>query len=243
MNGPPVAFEKRSFSSLITHLIPQRPQKIKAHTNSDVLASFKKENGINSTKIVLFIGRLLPDKKPDILIHAMKTVVAKISDAHAVIIGDGPMRNAIEELIAKLCLSNSVTLTGAIHNEEIIAKYLLCSRAMIMPAGAGLAIQHAFSYSVPVIIGDDMLSHGPEAELVVNEKTGLYCPDGNDEFFAAAIYKILTDDELHNRLSENAYKVIETKYNIKNMAKGFFDAVAYCMEIKPPSGSHLSSLR
>ena len=116
------------------------------------------------------------------------------------------------------------------HDEEELAKYFLCSSVAVMPAAAGLTIQHAFGYGLPIIIGDDMTSHGPEVELVVDGVTGIFCRDGDYLDFAKAIYRLLTDDNLHKQMSINAYEIIKSKYNIKNMADGFSRAIRYCAE-------------
>lgn len=214
-------------NSLDTH----KSAEIRSHITEEALRRFREEHGLVSKKIVLYVGRLLAEKRGDVLVRAMKEVVSRVNNAHAIIIGDGPMREHLEQLIAELGLSKSVTLAGSIYDEETIGKYLMCSRVMVMPGWAGLAVQHAFSYGVPVITDNDMRNHPPEVELIEDGVTGFFCQPRDISGFTEAICKVLTDDALLERLSKNACEVIEEKYNIDNMAAGFFDAVNYCGKI------------
>ncbi len=202
---------------------------IRERMTEKALESFRKERGLKTKNVVLYSGRLLPNKKPDLLVRALKKAASQIPDLQAVIIGEGPMRKQLEQLIEELGVGDIVTLTGAIYDEETMAKFFLSSRAMVIPAGVGLAVMHAFSYGLPVITGDNMRTHNPEAEILVDGVTGIYCKDGDEESFADAICCLLTDEHLYERLSKNAFEVIEKKHNMANMAAGFFDAVSYCM--------------
>ncbi len=75
-----------------------------------------------------------------------------------------------------------------------------------------------------------MVSHGPEIELLVNGVTGLFCRDGDVSAFAQAICTLLTNESKRKKMSENALRIIQQKYNVNNMAKGITDAVRYCVE-------------
>ncbi|MCH7812852.1 MAG: glycosyltransferase family 4 protein [Planctomycetes bacterium] len=203
---------------------------IKARLTPDELAEFRREKGLVGKKVVIYIGRLFDYKKPDVVVRAMKRVVERVPQAHLVMIGDGPVRRSLEELAAELGLSEQVTLTGTIPEEETVAKYHLCSQVGVMPAQAGLSIQHAFGYGMPFIVGDYMAEHPPEVELVTEGVTGMFCRDGDPEDFARAIIEILSDDELRARMSANAVRLIEEKYNVQRMASGILDAIRYCAE-------------
>lgn len=205
-------------------------EAIKNRLSEENLDEFRRCNGLEGKKVVIFTGRLQPSKRPDILVRTMKVVVQSVPNAYAVIIGDGLLRQELERLIQELQLTKSVTLTGAIHDEELIARYMLCSVIQVLPGNAGLGIQHAFGYSTPVITHDDTRKQTPEIELVINGVTGFLCRDGDVADFARSICRLLTDDVLRRRLAENAYQVIREKYNMENMTTGFFEAVQYCIE-------------
>ncbi len=53
----------------------------------------------------VFLGRLAPEKGLDALIHAWPLVRKTYSNAHLVLIGDGPERTSLEDAIRKLGLT------------------------------------------------------------------------------------------------------------------------------------------
>lgn len=127
-------------------------------------------------------------------------------------------------------MDENIDMVGAVYDENVLAKYYLSCKAMVIPSAAGLSIQHTFAYGVPVVVGDDMPHHGPEIELVVHGNTGLLCHDGDVNDFAHAICRLLSNDHECRQMSKNALKVIYEKYNVDNMAKGIADTVRYAAE-------------
>ncbi|MCP4245466.1 MAG: glycosyltransferase family 4 protein [bacterium] len=208
----------------------QESAAIKAKIAPEDLDALRREWGLEGKKIVIYIGRLLPYKKPEVAVRAMKGVVDKVPDAHLVMIGDGPMRRELEALAAELGVSEQVTLAGTIPEEETVAKFQLCSEVGVMPARAGLAVQHSFDYGVPMVVGDNMDDHPPEVELVVEGETGLYCRDEDPEDFTRAILRLLTDGAERQRMSTAVRLVIEKKYNVEMMAGGLLEAIQYCAQ-------------
>lgn len=202
----------------------------RARATPEALAAFQARHGLRGKKVVIFVGRLVPHRRLDVLIQAMNEVVKTLPEAHAVIIGSGPAQPALEKLTADLGLGSHVTFPGLLYDEDELARYFLSSRVGVAPASAGLFIQHAFGYGVPVILGDDMISHGPEAELVVDGETGLYVRDGDVVGLARAVCRVLGDDNLHRSFSSRASMCIAGKYNVQSMARGFLKAILYCVE-------------
>jgi glycosyltransferase involved in cell wall biosynthesis len=210
---------------------------VKARFDSAAVEEFRRRHGLVGKQVVMYTGRLQERKKPEVLVYAMQHVIRTVPQAHAVIVGDGPMRPRLQGLVDELGLKDHVTLAGAVFDEEVLAGYFLCSRAAVMPAAAGLSVQHAFGYGVPIILGDDRVSHGPEAELVQDGETGLYCRDDHARDFATAICRLLQDDELHERMSRRGQALIRERHNIEKMAEGLLSAVRYVLGGKRPEST------
>jgi len=196
------------------------------------VAHFLAERQLSGKRLVLFTGRLQARKRPSLLIRAMQQVAQRVPDAHLVMIGDGPMAGRLRSLAAELGIADKVTMTGAIRDHEQLARYFLAAGLAVMPAAAGLAIQHAFSYGVPIVVGDDMSSHGPEIEAVLHGKTGLYCKDGDSRRLARAICRLLTDERTRARLSRNALELVRDRYNVSRMAQGMARAARSCLDVQ-----------
>lgn len=193
--------------------------------SEDALERFRTAQRLAMRKVLLFTGRLQSRKKPHVLVKAMEYVVKDDPDALALFIGEGEMRGEIEGIIADLKLNNHVWLMGPVFDEQIMAMYFMSSSLAVMPAHAGLAVQHAFGYGVPIVVGDDMDNHPPEIELVKQGETGIICRDSDAIEFAHAILGLLSNHEERHRFSVNCRRVITETYNVDTMAQGFLQAI------------------
>jgi glycosyltransferase involved in cell wall biosynthesis len=191
------------------------------------LRDFRNRCQWNDKKIIVVDGRLVPEKRIDIVLHAMKRVVERHSNTHLAIIGDGPMKEEIRQMVEVLDIPHMVTMFGGVYDEREHALIYMNSTAAVLPAFAGLAILHAFSYGVPFILGRGKTDHGPEAELVIHRHNGFVCNLESIDEFADAMCLLLENEELHRTMAENAFRMIHEKYNLDNMAAAIVDAVRY----------------
>ncbi len=207
-------------------------EALRKSITDEELIEFQKDKGLLGKKTVIFCGRMIKEwKKPHILVLAMKQVVQQVPDAKAVIIGDGPAREEIEELVQQLDMNKYIDVVGPIFAEDILAKYMLSSKVQVIPGNAGLGIQHAFAYSVPFITSDNLQNQTPEIEMIENGINGYLCRDDDIDDFAEKIQLVLCDEQLQDRLAKEAYSVIKEKHNIQKQAEGFWDAIDHCKTI------------
>ncbi len=198
-------------------------------TGSDMV-EFLKKNELNGKVIVCYLGRLISLKRPDIFVESIALALSSELNLVGVLIGDGPERKRLVELAEKRGITHAIRFIGESYDEELLGRYLLASRAIMLPAFAGLAIQHAAVYGTPVILGELLHSHGPEQEIVVDGVTGLRCTSDSVDAFASCILRLIHDSDLRNKLSIAVRREIDEKYNTARMAQGFIDAIRYCMK-------------
>jgi glycosyltransferase involved in cell wall biosynthesis len=198
-----------------------------ARVTPDRLAAFRRERGLDARRVILFVGRLQTRKQPARLVEAMATIARSAPDALAVFIGDGPESNAVARRIEELGLAGHVRLEGPVHDEATLALYFACTALGVMPASAGLFIQHAFSYGVPIVLGDAKASHGPEAALALEGQTARFFRDGDAEHLAALVLELLADPGQCARLGAAGQRLVREKYNVRGMLDGFLRAVRY----------------
>ena len=130
------------------------------------------ERGIPaSAKVVGFLGRLSPEKGPDVFLRAAMLAQARLPDTHFVLVGDGPLAPALRESIARFKLEDRVHLAGlrrdvaGILNEFDVL--VSSSHSEAMP----LAVMEAMASGLPVVatrVGGvpDMIEHGESGWLV-----------------------------------------------------------------------------
>jgi glycosyltransferase involved in cell wall biosynthesis len=124
-----------------------------------------------AAKVVGFLGRLSPEKGPEVFLRAALLAQARLADAHFVFVGDGPLAASLKEQIARLKLEQRVHLAGlqrevaAVLNE--IDVLVSSSHSEAMP----LAVMEAMASGLPVIatrVGGipDMIEQGESGWLV-----------------------------------------------------------------------------
>lgn len=134
-----------------------------------------------------FIGRLVPLKGVDMLIEAAADLV-KSRRLVLDIIGDGPMRPALEAQVKDLAIEDSVTFHGMIAHAEvqgIAVKANLLTFPSIREFGGGVVLEAMSLGVVPVVV-----DYGGPAELVTDE-TGFKVPIGDRTSVTAELRNVL----------------------------------------------------
>jgi glycosyltransferase involved in cell wall biosynthesis len=104
--------------------------------------------------LVCFVGRLVPYKGADMLIEAMRPLLAS-GAAKLQIVGDGPERAKLEGLVSSFALQSSIDMLGWC-SPAAVAKILQNSDVMCFPSirefGGGVILEAMASGAVPVVI-------------------------------------------------------------------------------------------
>lgn len=107
----------------------------------------------STSRELLSIGRLTPQKGQLLLLDALAELVAQGCDAKLVLAGDGEMRTEVDRRIADLGLSARVRITGWV-DEETVRTLLRSCRALVQPSfaeGLPVVIMEALAMARPVI--------------------------------------------------------------------------------------------
>ena len=126
--------------------------------------------------------------------------VHKAIPSRLILIGDGPERLFVQQLVRELKLKDDVFFLGA---QDDTGTLLLCADLFLLPSeqeSFGLAALEAMAAGVPVICSDT----GGLPEVVEHGQTGYLSPIGNVQKMADYAIRVLTDRELYNRLKERA---------------------------------------
>lgn len=171
---------------------------------------------------VLFAGRLIYEKRIDLLLHAIALVKAELPTISCMIIGDGPERRTLEDLARRLGLGKNVTFTGFVDQDGLIA-YMKSSRVFVLPSereGFGLVIIEANACKLPVV----SIRHDRSAvrELVQDGVNGFLVSTVSPNEIANVMLKLIRDDELRARLAENGFEM-SRKYAWSDISKNIVD--------------------
>jgi glycosyltransferase involved in cell wall biosynthesis len=148
---------------------------------------------------VIFLGRLVPYKGPDMLIEAAAPLVAR-GDLILDIIGDGPMMNELKELVARTGAGEGIKLRGWVEHsrvQERLAEADVFAFPSVREFGGAVALEAMAVGVVPIV-----LDYGGPAELVTS-KTGFLVPMGTREQIIERFRAVLAD------LAANPHKIEE----------------------------------
>jgi colanic acid/amylovoran biosynthesis glycosyltransferase len=154
-----------------------------------------------STKpTVVALGRLTEKKCPEALVLTAHSVLKQFPQAHFHILGDGPQRPQVENLIRKLQLEDSVTLHGAVNHHAALQQ--LASATIFIQhsvtssngdqEGFPVAIAEALGMGVPVA----STFHSGITEAIEHGVSGLLAQEHDFEEMAKHVNQLLADENL-----------------------------------------------
>jgi len=135
---------------------------------------------------VVFIGRLIAEKRVDLLIDALALLAAEGTPPRCRIVGDGPERAALTARAARLGLTGHVEFTGALAGAEDVLATIKAARVLALPSvreGFGMVVLEANACGVPVVT----VRHpgNAAAELIAEEVNGWVVEPTADALAAA----------------------------------------------------------
>ncbi len=155
---------------------------------------------------ILFIGRLIPSKRVDLLLEYYRRVKTRLPRTRLIIIGDGPDARLVREAIHR---DASIVWLGAIVDEPSIAAQMRKSHIVFVPGASGLSVVHAFCYGKPyVTVLRNGHLHGPELAYLKDGQNGLLL-DGNLESNVRRLVALLGQREEYERVCRAALETAQ----------------------------------
>mgnify|MGYP003883136165 CR=1 FL=1 len=156
------------------------------------------DDGLAREPIVLWIGRLEPYKRADLVIDAMREVRASVPDARLVIVGTGSARAALEARVQQQNLDDCVRFTGFLSEDEKIA-WIRRAAVLVQTSekeGWGMTVIEANVCNTIAVA-----SNVPGLRDSVRDGfSGLLFEYGDRAGLAAALVRVLSDLELRRSL-------------------------------------------
>lgn len=176
------------------------------------------------TECVLYsCGRLHPIKGHEYVIQAAGELIRRGYPVRLIIGGEDieggkGFRKTIEAEIKRHGLASSVTLLGAVSEEENIRQYQAAHiyvMGSLDEAAGAVAAMEAMSMELPVVMPDV----GATAELITSGEDGLLVPAKSHEALADAIEHLLLNPDVAVRLGRKGRQTIEERFNHRLSAR------------------------
>lgn len=177
------------------------PNEIKAKAKENINSYESKSNNL-----IVSVGRLREVKNHKLLIDAVKKLVDNNIDVELIIIGEGLLKDELNEYIKKNNLNDYVKLIGFYENPYPIISQAKLFCLSSISEGFNLSVSEACTLGLPFVSTDV----GGTKEILDKAKCGLIA-DWDDNDYATKIYKLLSDENLYNLFKTNC-----------NIASSFF---------------------
>jgi len=169
---------------------------------------------------ILSSGRLVEKKGFRYLIEACRLLSDRGERYECVIGGSGPLEEALRKQVSDLGLSDRITVTGEPLTQEQLPKFMRSGDIYCLPCvwasdgdadGLPQMLMEAMACGLPVI--STPVTGIPD--LVIDGETGLLVQSKNAEQLADALYTLLRDRQLRQRLAHQGRAFVTEQFNIK----------------------------
>lgn len=193
--------------------------------------AIKQRLGIKHQYNIIFIGRMLPDKNPELLVKMYDVLKEKYNLTIGVhFIGKGPMVPELEQMIKERGVEEDFYMHGAIYDDVKNGEFLFVSDLMVMPGYLGLSVNHALCFDCPVLSFatiDGYPAHSPEVEYVVQGKTGWLLNEHTPEAMAETAHELFSNPDLQAEINRNIRHDVLNVFPIEKMVGGAVACVEY----------------
>jgi colanic acid/amylovoran biosynthesis glycosyltransferase len=192
-------------------------EKIRVHYIGVDTSQFQPDPTVARGKTVLFVGRLVEVKGCEYLIRAMEPIQKEMPDVELVIVGDGPLRESLQQLAKSLL--RRFTFAGAQPAENIrdwmTRASVLCTPSVVATSGAeegfGMVFIEAQSSGLPVV----SFSSGGIPEAVRHGESGYLAPEKDWRVLSEYISKLLGNQDLWASFSRAGRELVKSVFDLK----------------------------
>lgn len=167
---------------------------------------------VDEPKIVI-VASFLPDKGHRCLIAAFGMLADRYPSIRLLCAGDGPLQKEIMELADRSGVAAQVDWLGSLQN---VRPAILSSDLLVHPSlkeALPYAIMEAMACGKPVVAADV----GGVSELVVDGKTGILVPPGDEKRLADAVSIVLEDAGLRSSMGIAGRERVLKQFTIERM--------------------------
>jgi len=212
-----IAVSENVSEALKNHLDAGLQDRVRTLYSGIDLSVFRPMPEFDKQWDLAFMGRLEAMKSVDLFPEMLARLRNKFPALKMMMTGEGSLKEWLFNEFDKRGIASMVDYQGVVKAEEVPV-LINKSRVFLYPSREepfGLSIVEAMACGVPVITTDVF---GPK-EIIRNNYDGISVPPDDVESLVVAIERLLDDDKLRERISENGLKSVKEKYDIRKHAE------------------------
>lgn len=169
------------------------------------------------SRIIGTVGRLQPVKDHALLLRAFAKVRVQVPEAALVIVGDGPLRAALEAQAEQAGLSDAVRFMGDRHDVPRLLTGMEVFALTSTSEGYSVALLEACASSLPIVATDV----GGNREIVRHGVNGRLVPSGDTAAIATALIALLRGGEQAAAMGRAGYAWAQAEASFRTMAERY----------------------
>lgn len=179
----------------------------------------RQELGLQDNQIaILSVGRLVSLKRFDRLIEAL-ALIEDNKHIKVFIIGDGPERSMLNNLIQKNQLTENISLLGERNDVERLLVAADIFSLTSETEGMSKSILEALSAGLPIIA----TNVGGNQDLVINEHNGILLDEHSPAYIAKSIENLASNHERRRKYGQQSSELLNSTYNPERFLQSHID--------------------
>ena len=165
--------------------------------------------------VVGVAARFVPDKGLETFVDAARQIASRHTNVFFLMVGDGPLRSALEERIREHGLSELFRFPGM---QAAMERYYAAMDVFMLPTlreGFGVAFCEALSMEIPVVA----TRIAPLTDVVIDNVTGLLADAGDAAGFAIAAERLIESEELRTKLGTAGRQHVSQSFSMQKMVR------------------------
>jgi glycosyltransferase involved in cell wall biosynthesis len=175
-----------------------------------------------SSHTLLFIGRITPAKRVDLIIKLSGMIVKFFPDLRVFIIGDGSDRFKLQGLTQKMGLEKNIFFMGTINDPVELSGYMSLADFSVLPGAVGLSIVHSMICGIPFVTLKDS-PHSPEIAYLRDNYNG-FAASNLQEMGGWIITQFKNPSKLKT-MKMNCVNMINKEVNLNHMVTQYLNGI------------------
>jgi glycosyltransferase involved in cell wall biosynthesis len=169
--------------------------------------------------VLLFLGNFTKQKRPDRFIDIINSVKESIPNVHGLMVGDGPLRAAVNDQISRLSLENNITCVGY---KKDVRPWIAMSNVLLLTSDTegmpGVVLEAAAMKKITI-----STEVGGVREFIKHEENGYVIVNKNLQAFVKYIVQLENKKEIDFRMSITCFENVLENYSLLKIKKSYLD--------------------
>ena len=165
--------------------------------------------------VVGVVGRMSPQKAPDVFVKMAKQVKDEVPNAHFIIVGNGNQEDEIRKYAEDNGFSNSLHITGWVDNPMSYVELFDVACLLSRWEGFGLALPEYMMAGKPIVASRvDAIPN-----IIQNGENGLLVEVDDDIGASKAVLRILREDGLRKKIVAQGLEDVHNRFNARRVSE------------------------